>query len=273
MKRTVKQQHVSLTDFDRCVEAVSSQKISVKKNGQSEITTAIEAVLQKQFITAIGGSPHAQNQFLRNVQQTAETRRRIVDQEIAYWSEIKRRHQGVYAKYRAEFGQDPEVFPHPLDIQINYETGVTIAGPYNLQEYESMNKTRGTVDAWLLQDALDRARSGRRKRQDFVMGDALSMANLCNLTLPKRLQLSNDEMACRRMDLSHVSIRELLKEARAAWKGVGIHVPRGSYAPSTQMMSGLLKTVAEITRWQAGRQIDNHAMARAVDAAVHKHLG
>lgn len=155
-----------------------------------------------------------------------------MDQDIECWMGVKKHHQKIYAAYRTEYGHDPDVFPHPNDIIIDYDTGVTIGGPLNQAEHQQMHKTFATVDAWLLQDALDRARTKRRKDWTFTPGDATSLATLCNLSLPKRVQLSNSVMASRRMELAHMPIRVLLKETRNAWDSVGIKIPRGSYAPS-----------------------------------------
>jgi len=74
--------YTQMTDFDLDVEAVASRKVKVKRDGSSEAMSATEAVLQKQLLTAMGGSPHAQHQFLRNVERAAEIRRKIRDEDI-----------------------------------------------------------------------------------------------------------------------------------------------------------------------------------------------
>lgn len=50
------QPRASLTDFDRCVEAVSSQEVSITKDGEKQTMTAFEAVLQNSSLPLLAGA-------------------------------------------------------------------------------------------------------------------------------------------------------------------------------------------------------------------------
>ena len=62
------------TAFERAIERVIHQKLTIIQNGRPQQVSAFDAVLQKQAATALKGSPHAQRQFLANVQYVEERR-------------------------------------------------------------------------------------------------------------------------------------------------------------------------------------------------------
>lgn len=272
-KNTQEANPETLTDFDKCVEAVASQQIPTTKNGQTKEMTAMEAVLQKQFMTAIAGSPHAQNQFLKNVQRTERLKRDIMEKDIEDWMLIKRHQQKIYEVYQEEHGCDPEVYPHPDDIVICYESGVSIDGPIDKKEARKTQDTIAMIDAWLYQHALDWARKGGNEEHKINQGDPIIMANVLNRCLPKRLRRSDDAMIDRMMKLERRPIRALLKETYAAWKAAGCPRRRGAYAPPPEKMMGVLNVSTELTQWYAQNKSDLSGLNGVVKDLIYKHFG
>jgi len=262
-----------LTDFDKCVEAVASQQVPITKNGQAKVMTAMEAVLQKQFMTAIAGSPHAQNQFLRNVQHAEQAKREVMEKDIEDWTRIKWHQQKLYEAHQEQYGCDPEVYPHPDDIVISYENGVSIDGPMDKEAARKVQNTIAMIDAWLYQRALDWARKGRGEAHEVSPGDPLIMANVLNQCLPKRLRRSDNEMIGLMMKLERRPIRMLLKETYAAWKAAGCPRRRGEYAPPPEKMMAVLNVSTELTRWYAQNKTDLSGLNEVVEDLVHEHFG
>lgn len=91
-----------------------------------------------------------------------------------------------------------------------------------------MQHTIELCDVLLMQDELDRRVD---VRLDGSMlnepGAALLMFGLLQRTLPKRLQLSDNDILFRAMRLGGVTKRNLLRRLNSGWRKVGMPRPRG----------------------------------------------
>src|SRR5690606_16731104 len=75
---------------------------------------------------------------------------------------------------------------------------------------------------------------------------ALTMAEMVNRTLPKRLQLAGDEMVLRMMRLACRPKRVLLKEVYEGWKRLRMPLPRGATFPPLEAGKQVLDAVREV---------------------------
>ena len=244
-----------MSRLDRLVERLGEQTVTVRQNGQAVEMPTTEAVLLKQIATAISGSPHAQRQYLESVRFAEEARAKQVAAENESWRSIRRHHLRAYADHREVFGTDPELFPHPDDIEIVEGRPVRVLGPINKAEFDAVRRILCQIMALLHQDALNRARAGRRKYPASIPGDCYSIAVLLNEMVPRRLGRSDDYIIARRMELSGQSVRELLKGTRAAWSAAGHDVARGGRAPSSEEMLLAARMAAALSRYASDPSI------------------
>ena len=261
------------TDLDKLVEEVGKQAVTVRQNGRGKTMSTTEAILHKQAVTALAGSPHAQRQHLERIAKAEEARRADLAAENELWSRIRARRFREYAEHRKLTGRDPELFPHPKDIEITPGKPVRIDGPLNAEQNRQMQHACASVDAYLHQDALDRAREHRRHDITMPLGDPYSMAVLINQTLPARLRWSDHRVVMRRMELGSLSTRALLKGTRAAWKAAGLSVPRGSNMPPPANIMRLVEMLADLGRAASRPGVTPRDTDRLVAETWRTHFG
>lgn len=203
-----------MTDSDRIVERLSQQLVTMRQNGTSQTITATEAVKFSHIKTALGGNSHAQRQHMDDVRRIEDKRAAEIEEANKTWAGIRSRLWQAYARHRKAHGCDPARFPHPDDIDICPGKPVRITGPLDAAGHAAMLRTCREIEAHLLQDALDRARTKRRRCPETRPGDPAWVANLLNRTLPLRLRQTCDQVASRRMELASVPLRQLLKQTR-----------------------------------------------------------
>jgi len=95
------------SDFDKTVDGIATERMTITQDGQAKTLSAVELVLKRQLQSANAGSPHAQRQFLKNARRAEDSRNRARDEDLATWALIKEYHTRQYASYRAVHGIDP----------------------------------------------------------------------------------------------------------------------------------------------------------------------
>lgn len=262
-----------MSDLDTTVEALARKKLRVQKGGHSVEISSMEAVLQKPLATAMAGGSHAQGQFIENVRRSEKARRAVIDKAVEDWTRIKQHQIREFQRYREQYGADPEIYPHQDDIVIDASTGVRIVGPLNREDYKRAMKTIRLVDAYLLQDALDWARQGRRKNVTIERGDPCFMAMLLNQGLPPRLRRKGAWMIARRITLAARSKRDLLRETHQAWKLAGEPRPRGSWGPDQEVGSAFLGVFTDFMKLWRDDQLTKDEKGDEIEASVQRRLG
>nr|WP_295466564.1 hypothetical protein [Mesorhizobium sp.] len=116
----------------------------------------------------------------------------------------------------------------PNDIAIDRHKGVTAKGPIDEEDDRKVQHTIELCDVLLMQDELDRRVDVRLDGSTLnEPGAALLMFDLLQRTLPKRLQLSDNDILFRAMRLGGVTKRNLLRRLYSGWRKVGMPRPRG----------------------------------------------
>ncbi len=251
MSRTKRPNAPPLTttpEYDAAFNEIASREVKVRSGSEETVMTALNAVIQKQFATALGGNSHSQRQITESALRIEEHRHQQVADDVARWQRIKSYQAKRFAIHRAEHGCDPLEFPHPDDIVIDQKTGVRIDGPCTLEEHKQHMNTLALLDALMRQDILDRARDGQRYDWKPVIGDPLTVAMLLNEALPKRLAWTRDQFLTRQMDYERQPIRVLLKDCYVAWRALGVPLKRGARFPTKRMgqLLGLLPDLQQI---------------------------
>jgi hypothetical protein len=139
------------------------------------------------------------------------------------------------AQAKAKGEPVPELLPHPDDIVIDYEEGVTCNGPMNEKQLAEVKEIMRLRDMMIMQHALDEKLWKVDYADDPLQGPgtALLMALWLDQNfVPKRLQLSELLLSMRMMRYHATNKRTLLKDVYRARRAMGDHkVRRGMTAP------------------------------------------
>ncbi len=241
-----------MTSLDKQVLEAAAQEVSVKRNGGTERITAAEAVVQKTIASAISGSPHAQRHVLDRLNQAEAARQAQIDEEIAFWAREKAQRARLFAEHRKTHGEDPLIFPHPDDIEINPGVGVRLVGPRSLEEHHALQNRLKEREALLMTVALEekqrhRAEPGRKKSPPTSeLGDAFSMATILNQGLPPRLRWKEGEAAFAIVTYKALPQRELRKRIHQTFKAAGHAHKRGQDLLPPDKMRDLMRALLEV---------------------------
>lgn len=165
------------------------------------------------------------NDMLRSANQARARENR---EENEYWAAYRSDAYAELNRARAAGQPEPKLLPHPDDIAIDRHKGVTVKGPIDEDEDRKVQHTIKLCDVLLMQDELDRRVDVRLDGSPLQEpGAAMVMFHLLQLTLPKRLQLSDNDLLFPIMKLGGVAKRDLLKRLCAGWRRVEMPRPRG----------------------------------------------
>jgi hypothetical protein len=165
------------------------------------------------------------NDMLRSANQA---RAREIREENEFWATYRSDAYGELNRARAAGQPEPKLLPHPDDIAIDRHKGVSVKGPIDEEDDRKVQHTIKLCDVLLMQDELDRRVDVRLDGSPLQgPGAAMVMFHLLQLMLPKRLQVSDNDLLLRIMKLDGVTKRDLLKRLYAGWRKVGMPRPRG----------------------------------------------
>lgn len=261
-----------LTEYDRAVDASLKQHLIVTENGVRREIMVQEAIIQKRNQNALKGNSHSQRQALEEASRIAEKEQALMDAEIEHWSAVAADNARVLKRLLEKYdgvGPAPTVYPHPDDIIIDYQKGVTIAGPRNVEEAKVIANARRYVEALLLQRAMERAVEKRRKELPTEPDVLLKFASAVNMSVPGRYKLSDREIVSHMMKNANKPIRDLRKETYRAWQRVGTPRKRGASFLSDEAMMVVLEVIGDLAK-AAARKGSREAQGEAVEAAAQK---
>lgn len=165
------------------------------------------------------------NDMLRSANQA---RAREIREENEFWAKYRSDTYAELNRASAAGQPEPKLLPHPDDIAIDRHKGVTVNGPIDEEDDRKVQHTIKLCDVLLMQDELDRRVDTRLDGSALnEPGAALLMFDLLQRTLPKRLQLSDNDLLLRIMKLGGATKRDLLKRLFEGWRKVGMPRPRG----------------------------------------------
>lgn len=157
-----------------------------------------------------------------------------VDEDIKFARRYKKQQEELLATALREGRSIEDVLPHPDDIVITEGEGYRIQGPSCREELAFIKRSCAYRDILLLQVALE-DRILPLKEQTSEVGaeeqdpgqSALILAQFFNMGLPERYRQSQTDMGCCLQRYGRLDKRELLKQARQAWRWLGYDRPRG----------------------------------------------
>lgn len=221
--------------------------IGVREGGEVGQIAGIEAVLRKQYASALGGNAYAQKHIVERYDWAEREQRQQRMDRIEIWESYVATQRQAIADAKAKGEALPTELPHPDDVVIDYEKGVTIIGPLNEKELAQFQETMRVRDALIMQGALDRREWDTRNTGDPLDGPgaAILFALFINQHLPQRYKLSETEIEMRMMRHGTLSKRELLKQLYRAWRAIGAPAHRGKKFPPLRFAKQLIEQLGD----------------------------
>lgn len=221
--------------------------IGVREGTESREMAAIEAVIRKQYASALQGSAYAQKHIIERYGWAEREAREERLRSIEVWEAYIVEHQDAISRAKERREALPTPLPHPDDIVIDYEKGVQFKGPFNEDELARLESSIKIRDILIMQDALDRreAEYSNTDDPDQRPGTALLFAMALNQNIPKRFSLSDVEILLKMSRYDATPKRVLLKELYRAWREVGASARRGYTFPSLGVGKKFVSSIAD----------------------------
>lgn len=232
---------------DALVLAEGDRLIPVREGQNTSELTEIAAVIRKQYAIALSGNAYAQKHVIQRRDWAEQRKREKMAADTEFWGNYVRETRQAMAQAKAKGETIPEPLPHPDDIVIDHEKGVTCIGPMNEKQLGAVKELVKLRDAMIMQHALDEKLWKVEYGGDPLQGPgtALLMARWLDQTLvPKRFRLSETLLMMRLMRHQVTNKRALLKDVYRAWRALGNHkARRGATSPPLRYGKELLEQV------------------------------
>ncbi|MDJ0614772.1 MAG: hypothetical protein QNJ29_13980 [Rhizobiaceae bacterium] len=219
-----------LTEIEKEYLRLSKEIIFAKINGKQTSMTRSQLMLTKQFETGMGGSPHAQNRYLKQTHEAEVKELAQIEQEVQTFERFKKRQEQTIKDMEKKGEPTKDVLYHPDDFVIDPNKGAWINGPITQKELGEIYDTCKLRDTYLLQDVLERRLCQSDHGDEFHPSgrrSAFFLALLKDRTLPERFRLEEDKILPFSCEYRKLTKRELLKTVHRAWKSIGQPKPRG----------------------------------------------
>lgn len=213
----------------------------------SRIAT-IEAVHRAQSAAALKGNAYAQKHIIETYQRAERARQREVQETCEIWEWYVQREREAHAHAIRNGLPAPTTLPHPDDVVIDSERGVSFIGPFDAASAERLRTTLAMRDVLITQDAL------QQREDETPPGPKGATALVCAMrldqSLPQRYRLSEQDWVLRMLHLQGVTKRELRRRLARDWAALGVEWRPESRLPPlsdfVSMFNQLLEAVAEL---------------------------
>lgn len=225
----------------------AERMITVREGDKVNQISTIEAVHRAQSAAALKGNAYAQKHVIENYQRAEQARQREVQETIAWWTEYVRDQRDAHAHAIRNGLPAPSTLPHPDDVVIDSERGVSFIGPFDAASAERLRTTLAMRDVLIMQDALQQREGETRTGHEDAT--ALVCAMRLDQSLPQRYWLSEQDWVLRMLRLQGVTKRELRRRLTRDWAALGVNWRPQSRLPPlsdfVSMFDQLLEAVAE----------------------------
>lgn len=208
------------------VRREADKKVRRKTRMGVEEITKKEAFFQKLMDDALTGGPHSMRLCLALIKEAEEFERLELEDQHRVWKQVKQQNQLTIDAALNAGEAPPEVLPHPEDIVIEPGKPVRIEGPITSEEQAILQKNLEMREAYIIEDALDRAREKRRNDYTIEPWGPTFMAMIIDQNVPNRLQWKQVGFFDAHMVYASMSERELSKLRRKVWLRLGVKVKR-----------------------------------------------
>lgn len=254
---------------------VAGRKIQARDGDKIVDMSMYEALASAAANFGLKGNARYAGLFQDMVRSANQARAREIREENEFWATYRSDAYGELNHARAAGQPEPKLLPHPDDIAIDRHKGVTVNGPIDEEDDRKVQHTIKLCDVLLMQDELDRRVDVRLDGSPLEKpGAALLMFDLLQRTLPKRLQLSDNDLLFRIMKLGGVTKRDLLKRLYAGWRKVGMPRPRGYVSVDREVAVRALKGFIDVwRRIESGELIPSDHTAEEFEQYVQRRMG
>lgn len=225
----------------------AERMITVREGDKVNQISTIEAVHRAQSAAALKGNAYAQKHVIENYQRAEQARQREVQETIAWWTEYVRDQRDAHAHAIRNGLPAPSDLPHPDDVVIDSERGVSFIGPFDEVSADRLLTTLAMRDVLITQDALQQREGETRTGHEGAT--ALVCAMRLDQSVPQRHRLSEQDWVLRMFRLQGVTKRELRRRLRRDWAALGVEWRPESRLPAlsdfVSMFDQLLEEVAD----------------------------
>lgn len=206
--------------------------IQAREGDQVKELTIIEAVLHAQGAAALKGNPWAQKHYIDRFEKSQKERAATIEADHTYWQahieECAR--ETVEAAHRGE--APPVFYPDPTELVFKAGEFVKVLGPRNKEEADLHALYSKWRDAFYVQSVLNERCVPPGAADDGCANEAYLAATFIDQMLPLRFRLKGSELYFLLRPYEVMTKRELLKQARAIWRSLGMPLPRGYRLPT-----------------------------------------
>ena len=232
----------------------AERRITVREGDKVNQISTIEAVHRAQSAAALKGNAYAQKHVIENYQRAEQARRREVQETCETWEWYVQREREAHAHAVRNGLPAPITLPHPDDVVIDSERGVSFIGPFDEASAERLRATLAVRDVLIVQDALqqreDKAPPGHED------ATALVCAMRLDQSVPQRYRLSEQDWVLRLTKLRGVTKRELRRRLTRDWAALGVEWRPESRLPAlsdfVSMFEQLIEEVVEASDVSGG---------------------
>jgi len=215
--------------------------IQAREGDQLKDLTIIEAVLRAQGAAALKGDPWAQKHYIDRFEKSQNERAAAIEADHAYWQA----HIEECAREAAEAARRgearPVFYPDPTELIFKAGEFVKVLGPRTKEQADLHTLYSKWRDAFYVQSVLNERCVPPGEEDDGRANEAYLAANFIDQMLPQRFRLKDIELYFLMHPYEVMTKRELLKQARAIWRSLGIPLPRGYRFP----MKGFVERFVE----------------------------
>jgi Family of unknown function (DUF5681) len=232
----------------------SDREISVREGDRTTVLNIYEAVQRAQQVSALKGGQLAQRHYLDSHRLADEERAAVIAEECDKWS-LLLSEAHVALEIAARKGTPrPHFLPHPDDVIVDYERGVSFIGPVDEEGETRLKQTLRLRDMLIVQDALDQRLAPQEAHDAPDVMDqpqtAILLVHLLNDGVPKRHQLRKSHLVHLVMREEMRTKRDLLKAAYNGWRAIGFSPRRGFTLPLPRVffsqLQDLIEAVAQV---------------------------
>jgi len=205
---------------DRFLKA-TTRLVTIRENDAVIEIPLLDAVIRAEAVAALKGSPNAQKNIIEREARYRTELKTEMDEDHAFWREyIDKYHRAVSVK--TSKGEPVAIdWIHPEDVLFKEGAFVQIRGGDDPAEYHRRAQHLARMrDAFMLQAAKDeRYFDGPVEKAPIFLSGVLAM--LANNSLPKRMQLDEQQYFWQYYRNTLLRVRELRRRLRLEWSNLG----------------------------------------------------
>jgi hypothetical protein len=207
---------------------MSLREVTARDGSDFTRITAFDAVLQMMLAAATKGSVAAQKAIVGLVDRARKEHAAEIAEDHAFWKDYAATHKKYTAGLQTAGQPESEGLPHPDDLVFEEGCPVMVRGGDPLIAAKNRDAMVRLRDVLMLQAEQDvRRYPSKEKYHDrttiFVSHYLLVYTNSC---LPKRMQLSDDQIQFRMWNISCLQKNKLEEQLKAGWADLGVRYER-----------------------------------------------